>query len=715
MGNAISRRGFVRGAAGLAALAGTACAEARQKGDEGAEDARAAQEAPASEEPQKPATDASSAVVEDILASLTLEQKIAQMIMPAIRSWEGIDVTSLDAVPGLAEALRRHQYGGVILFGSNVIEADQTVRLVHALQANNAQSADAQATRAIPYLVAADQEGGSVARLAMGTRGTGSMAIGATGDAAADNALATGTVFGQELAALGINVNLGPCVDIISDLSDLGMSTRVFSDDPKACAELSQAFANGVGASGVVTCFKHFPGAGDGSDDPTAVWLSLEELREQGLVPYAAVIDQGAEMVMTSACTFPGLDDEHVLADGVTTGYYPATISPKIVGELLRDELGFNGVVMTDALEMEQFVVEPETGALLLPGEPHGVEAGVNIAVRSILAGCDILLIPCDLNSASAAQWYESYVAGIANEANMQDDATLRACIDESVRRILELKQNRGFLDMDTSGEDLDEAIAVAQEQVGSAEHHEIERSIAEQAITLLKGDDVVPVPGRDVRVVIMGRTAADATPIGYALRELMDEGYLDSNAHVVNCITGEVAGAEGASTQVFIDRYYDYDTGSVAYSGELMGAVSAADYVVCLSAVGAGMAQLQDSDPRMQAIAQALAEAQAAGAKFVLLSNNIPVDAARFPQADAIVCSYLSAGFDIDPTTRSGAEHTRAINANVPAALRAIFGMANMPGRLPINIQELKMGDDGAWAYTNDILYARGSGLGTA
>ena len=711
MKKAVSRRTFMHGMTGVAALAGAACALPRREENEPTGSAPAS-DAPASS--QTAAEPAASAVVEEILASMSLEQKVAQLIMPAIRTWEGLNVTDLAAVPGLAEALRRHQYGGVILFGSNVIETDQTVRLVAALQANNAQGEDAAATRTIPYYVAADQEGGSVARLAMGTRGTGSMAIGATGGAAEQNALATGTIFGEELNALGINVNLAPCVDIITDLADLGMSTRVFSDNPDAVHALSQAFADGVSKSEVITCFKHFPGAGDGSDDPTAVGLTLDELRAQGLIPYAAVVRDGAEMVMTSACTFPSFDDTVVLADGVTEGYYPATMSQKIVNDLLRDELGYNGVVMTDALEMEQFVVEPQMGVQILPGAPHSVEAGINIAEKCLTAGCDILLIPCDLNSAYAAQWYEEYVTGIANRVRMQDSANLQERVDESVRRILSLKEKRGILELDTTGEGVDEAIAAAQEIVGSAEHHAVERDIAEQAVTLLKNDDALPVPGTGgAHVVLLGRTAADAVPIRYAMNELMEKGYVDPEAYVVNCITGEVLGDPGATEHVFVDHYYDANTGMLTYSAQLSAAIASADYVVCLSAVGAGVSMLQDTDARMQGITRALAETHEAGAKFVLLSDNVPVDAARFPQADAIVCCYLSAGFDIDPTTGSGTEHTRAINANVPAALRAIFGVGDMPGRLPIDVKELRPGDDGMWGYTDEVLYARGTGLG--
>ena len=228
-------------------------------------------------------TDAQSRI-EALLNAMTLDQKISQMIMPALRTWDSEKVTELSGNSALAEALRRHQYGGVILFGQNISGTEQTLRLIDDLQRNNALGA----FDAIPYLISADQEGGSVARLTMGTRGTGSMAIGATGEAAEGNARSIGQVFGEELEALGINVNLGPCIDVIADLSDLGMSTRVFSDDPEVVARLGLAFAEGVGQSNVVTCFKHFPGAGDGSDYPTSIWLTPEQLDARLLRDFAS-------------------------------------------------------------------------------------------------------------------------------------------------------------------------------------------------------------------------------------------------------------------------------------------------------------------------------------------------------------------------------------------------------------------------------------------
>ena len=644
-----------------------------------------------------------------LLAAMSLEQKVAQMIMPSIRAWGQRNVRVLSETPALAQALRRHQYGGVILFGANISDTEQTVRLISDLQSNNAQSVDAATTGVIPYLVSADQEGGAVARLSMGTRGTGSMALGATGDAAERNAFFTGQIFGEELAALGINVNLGPCVDVIPDLTDLGMSVRVFSDDAQFAAKLGLAFMDGAGQSGVITTFKHFPGAGDGSDYPTSIKLTRSELDAGGLLAFGEAIRHGAEMVMTSATTFPLIDEEVLMADGVTKGYYPATLSPELVTRTLREELGFDGVVITDALEMEQFVVEPDNGKALFSGHSGSVAHDVQVAERAIDVGCDILLLPADLNGEEAAQYYDDYIAGIVELVHT--DAISAERIDEAARRVLTLKARHGLLDMDTSGADVAQKIEAAKQIVGSPAHHALEAQIAAQAVTLLKDNGILPLSGRGSDIVILGRTKYDDTPIRYALRQLMDEGFLDKQAQIENRISGETVGDKNAETFVIVDCYYATGNGgSLLYSDKLTAAIRNADAVVCLSAVGAGLDSLQDDSLPMIGVSRALSDAHKAGAKFVLLSDNLPLDAARFQDADAIVCAYLSAGFGVDPTARtSGSENVGAFNANVPAALCAIFGAADMPGKLPIHIPVLEKGPGDVWAYGDKILYERG------
>ena len=264
---------------------------------------------------------------------------------------------------------------------------------------------------------------------------------------------------------------------------------------------------------------------------------------------------------------------------------------------------------------------------------------------------------------------------------------------------------------MDTSGADIEQRIEVAKQVVGSKEHHTAETAIAAKSVTLLKNDDVIPLSAQEKRIVIIGRTNYDSTPISYALVQLIRDGFIDKDARIDNHITGESQGNQNATTKIVIEHYYSTSHGgTLVYSNSLSSAIKKSDAVICLCAVGAGLDVLQDSSPIMKGVNRAITEAHEAGAKFVLLSTNLPVDVARFQNADAIVCAYLSAGFGIDPTARtSGSENIGAFNANVPAALYAIFGATNMPGKLPISIPFLVKGQNGKWVYGNTVQYERG------
>ena len=146
-----------------------------------------------------------------VLQDMTMDEKISQMIVPAFRTWHGPNVQDLSKVPGLAEALRKHQYGGIILFGSNIDNTDQLTKLVYDLQENNDKGS---ASKHIPYLTTVDEEGGIVLRFTMGTRMNGNMAIGATGNQARANAISTGKILGQEMTAMGFNTDFAPDVDV---------------------------------------------------------------------------------------------------------------------------------------------------------------------------------------------------------------------------------------------------------------------------------------------------------------------------------------------------------------------------------------------------------------------------------------------------------------------------------------------------------------------
>lgn len=634
-----------------------------------------------------------SADVEDILSGMSLDEKISQMIIPAIRSWDGNKVTDLNEARQLKEALNRHQYGGIILFGDNVTGTGQVVRLVSDLQENNLENEDVSTH--IPYLTPVDQEGGIVSRLTTGTRMTGSMAIGATGTYAAQNARLTGEIIGEEMKAVGFNVDFAPDIDVNSNPANPVIGTRSFSDDPDTVSALSAAYAEGLAENNIVATYKHFPGHGDTGTDShigtATVEKTYDELQECDLIPFKAAIDNGADMIMTAHITLPLVDDEVTFGDGKTTGYYPATMSKKLITDILRGDLGFDGVVVTDALEMDAIRT-----AKLVPGEEGSVEYGVGIAEKVINAGVDILLIPTDLMNKEAAAYYDDYISGISE---LVEDGTIPGeRIDESVTRILELKEEYGILDPEEVVTDQDEAVRNAEKIVGSDEHHAVEMEIARQAVTMLKNDDdVLPLSDSLSDIVILGRMSGEENTINYAVDNLRADGWI------------------GRDTDITVDYYYQSnDDGSYTfhYSDETKEAVKKAGTVIMLSCTY-GSSVLDKGAAQYEAISTVIEDTHAAGGKFVLLSDNLPYDAARYQDADAIILAYMAAGLTMDPAKpeAEGADRM-AYNANVIAALETIFGGNKCTGTLPVNVPAVEEKEDGTAVYTDSLLYERGFGL---
>ncbi|HZG89293.1 MAG TPA: glycoside hydrolase family 3 N-terminal domain-containing protein, partial [Pseudonocardia sp.] len=230
---------------------------------------------------------------------------------------------------GLADGL-----AGVVLFGSNIVDPEQLTRLCTTLRSAGDDP-----------VVAIDEEGGDVTRLA---HATGSPYPGNAALGAADDVVLTRQVYralGAELAAVGVTLDLAPSVDVNTAADNPIIGTRAFGDDPHLVARHGVAAVTGLHDAGVAACVKHFPGHGATSEDshlalPT-VDVSLDALRTLELVPFRAAIAAGAQCVMTAHIRVPAL-----------TGELPATLSSAALHTLLRTELGFPGVVVTDALDM---------------------------------------------------------------------------------------------------------------------------------------------------------------------------------------------------------------------------------------------------------------------------------------------------------------------------------------------------------------------------
>ncbi|TKC14315.1 beta-N-acetylhexosaminidase [Robertmurraya kyonggiensis] len=411
-------------------------------------------------------------LIENAIEHMSMEEKVGQMLMPDFRNWNGQNVTVMN--DEIAQLVKNYHLGGVILFRENTVTADQTTRLVSAYQ---------EAAEKYGLIISIDQEGGIVTRLQTGTDFPGNMALGAT--RSEELAEKVGKAIGEELNALGINMNFGPVLDVNNNPDNPVIGVRSFSEDPELVSNLGNAYIKGLHETGTAATAKHFPGHGDTATDShvglPSVPHDLERLKEVELYPFQQAMNEGIDAIMTAHVTFPKIDDTKAISkkDGTEVAV-PGTLSQKILTGLVREEMGFNGVIVTDAMNM---------GAI---AEHFGP---VDAAIRAVKAGADILLMPVGI---------EAVANGLYDAVNSGDISEDR--LEQSVERVLTLKLNRGIVKAEVE-KSLDEKVANALRVVGSAEHKAVEKEAAEKSITLVKNDSVLPlnVSSEDKIVVVGG------------------------------------------------------------------------------------------------------------------------------------------------------------------------------------------------------------------
>lgn len=306
-----------------------------------------------------------------------------------------------DAGAAPLDALRAFGPGALTLFARNVGSPEALRELVAALRALGEP----------PPLIAVDQEGGRVARVREGVAQLPSaMALGATGDVALTEEL--GTLLGRDLARLGISLDFAPVADLALEPASTVIGTRSYGDDPERVAAFASAFARGLERGGVAAALKHFPGHGATATDShlalPRVALAAPALRRRDLVPFArAVAERAASLVMTAHVVVEAFDRER-----------PATLSPAVLTGLLRDELGFEGVVATDCLEMDAIATTV--------GTVRGV-------VEALAAGADLMLVSHRLELA--------HEAAEAVAAAVRAGALPLARLEQAHARVLALRE----------------------------------------------------------------------------------------------------------------------------------------------------------------------------------------------------------------------------------------------------------------------------------
>ncbi|QNK87523.1 glycoside hydrolase family 3 C-terminal domain-containing protein [Sporosarcina sp. resist] len=408
------------------------------------------------------------------IKQMTMKEKIGQMLMPDFRTWKGKNVTEMNAE--IAQLVKDYHLGGVILFRENTVTAEQTTKLVSAYQ---------EASEKYGLLISIDQEGGIVTRLQTGTDFPGNMALGAT--RSEEMAKKVGMAIGEELNALGINMNFGPSLDVNNNPDNPVIGVRSFGEEPELVGKLGNAYIKGLQESGTAATAKHFPGHGDTAVDShlglPEVPHDINRLKKVELYPFQQAMNAGIDAVMTAHVTFPKIDDTKVISkkDGKEIAL-PATLSQKVLTGLMREQMSFKGVIVTDAMNM---------GAIV---EHFGA---VDAAIRSVKAGTDIVLMPVGL---------EAVANGLYDAVNKGEISTKR--IEQSVERILTLKLNRGIVKAEVE-KSLDEKIANAIQVVGSSEHKAVESEAAAKSIALVKNNAALPLKaGTKDKIVVVGSSA---------------------------------------------------------------------------------------------------------------------------------------------------------------------------------------------------------------
>lgn len=343
--------------------------------------------------------DALNEMVEESVAGMTLEQKVAGLFFVTPEQLTGVG-QAVQAGEGTREALAKWPVGGLVYFKQNIQSEEQLKEML----------ANTVSYSSFPIFLGVDEEGGSVARVAdaLGLENVGPMAdIGSTGDVQA--AYAANQTIGTYLSSYRFNVDFAPIADVLTNPDNTVIGDRAFSDDPQTAADMVAGAVEGLQSAGVSACLKHFPGHGDTAGDShtgaAETDRTKEEMAAAEFLPFQSGIGAGADMVMVG----------HISAPNLTGGEkVPASLSEEIITGILRSELGYDGIIITDAMNMAAVTDYYETDVA---------------AIMALKAGADMILMPEDFQQA-----YEGVLQAV------QDGTVSQERVDDSLKRIYRVK-----------------------------------------------------------------------------------------------------------------------------------------------------------------------------------------------------------------------------------------------------------------------------------
>lgn len=347
------------------------------------------------------------AQAESMASLMTLEEKTAQLFFLTPEALTGVEAVTA-AGPSTESAYQEYPVGGIVYFEQNIYSEAQFKEMVSSMKTIS------QTRSGVPAFLAVDEEGGTVARLAnhenLQVENVGSMLdIGNSGDTG--KAYDAGKAIGTYLKEFGLNLDFAPVADVLDSADNTVIGNRSFGTDPKAAADMVAETVKGLASSGISSTLKHFPGHGSTAEDTHTSYAynnkTLEELEQSDFLPFKAGIQAGADLVMVGHLAAPNAAGEDI----------PAIFSKTLVTDILRSQMGFQGIIITDALNMDA-----------VSANYTADEA----AVRAIQAGVDMLLMPSDFQTAFQG------VLQAVSEGELTEER-----ITESVVRILTQKYRR--------------------------------------------------------------------------------------------------------------------------------------------------------------------------------------------------------------------------------------------------------------------------------
>jgi beta-N-acetylhexosaminidase len=450
-----------------------------------------------------------------LLQRMTLQEKVGQLFVVEVYGQDANTVSpavaarnqALYGVDTPAQVIDKYKPGGIIYFDArrgpdNVQNPRQIATLSNGLQA-----AAVSQRQPIPLLISTDQEGGSVVfrLVAPATAMPGNMALGA-GRSTAD-AHRSAEVIGTELAAVGINQNYAPVADVNVNPANPVIGVRSVGEDPALVSEMVAAQVDGYHTGGVATVAKHFPGHGDTAVDShfglPEVTHTREQLEAIDLPPFRAAIAEGVDTIMTA----------HVVLRSIDPSGAPATMSESILTGLLRGELGYDGLIVTDALDM---------------GGATGTYPPNVAPVEAFRAGADQLVLAPQMDVAYAAV-LDAIRTGQISERRL----------DESVYRILRMKMTRGLFD------DPYVDVELAEKVVGAPDHVADAQAITDHTTTLVKNDaGVLPITHKPRKVLVTGWGVTTTSTLGNAIGQrartvtVLETGTTPSQARIEEVAT---------------------------------------------------------------------------------------------------------------------------------------------------------------------------------